>query len=308
VNVSVAGRYLFYKGSAFDVTHDGAIATDKTALLPGQAATFANYTSYDRGINGVMIDVAGPVGALMAADFVFKAGNDMDPAGWADVPSPVSVTLRPGFGVNGSTRVEIVWADGVIAGEWLQVTLKGGAGATSNLPADDVFYFGNAIGESGNSATDAAVTTADVLAARGRISASAVPIDNAWDYNRDGIITSADMAAAQGNLTAGAAVLVMLAAPALPLSEAVETPIETATLVLPVTESPAPAAEPTTVTTVTIGITDVTPTQTQTPATTNKGQGLLHRNDAALANGANGKQRVLDRLLSSVSKLFGKAR
>jgi len=34
VNVSVAGRYLFYSGSAFDTTNDASIATDKAALLP----------------------------------------------------------------------------------------------------------------------------------------------------------------------------------------------------------------------------------------------------------------------------------
>ncbi len=28
----------------------------KTALLPGQAASFRNITSYDNGINGIMVD------------------------------------------------------------------------------------------------------------------------------------------------------------------------------------------------------------------------------------------------------------
>ncbi len=29
----------------------------KDALLPGQTASYANYTAYDKGINGVMVDV-----------------------------------------------------------------------------------------------------------------------------------------------------------------------------------------------------------------------------------------------------------
>ena len=37
---------------------DLAIA-DKEALLPGDDALFINYTSYSRGINGIMIDVEG---------------------------------------------------------------------------------------------------------------------------------------------------------------------------------------------------------------------------------------------------------
>ena len=63
---TVAGRYIFYNRSSFDgadpaatAGDDAAIALDKLALLPGQAATFDSVTTYSRGINGVMIDVAG---------------------------------------------------------------------------------------------------------------------------------------------------------------------------------------------------------------------------------------------------------
>ena len=53
---------FFHNDSTFDgengssnLTDDNAIATDKTALLPGQAATFANYSSYTDGLNGIMV-------------------------------------------------------------------------------------------------------------------------------------------------------------------------------------------------------------------------------------------------------------
>ncbi len=36
---------------------DDAIAPDKEALLPGQAVTFANATSYEKGLNGIMVDL-----------------------------------------------------------------------------------------------------------------------------------------------------------------------------------------------------------------------------------------------------------
>ena len=62
----VFGRWVFYNNSSFDgkdanatAQDDGAIATDKSALLPGQKASFKNYTSYSRGINGMMVDVQG---------------------------------------------------------------------------------------------------------------------------------------------------------------------------------------------------------------------------------------------------------
>src|SRR4030095_6007419 len=88
---SVAARYVFYNHSAFDgrsaradVRDDAAVAPDKTALLPGQSPSPVNYTSSPRGINGVMIDVAGlPPGAtLTAADFEFRTGNNGQPASW----------------------------------------------------------------------------------------------------------------------------------------------------------------------------------------------------------------------------------
>jgi len=64
-SASVVGRDVFYNNSFYDgnnpainAADDEAIATNKQALLPGQTATFANYTSYSKGINGVMVDVA----------------------------------------------------------------------------------------------------------------------------------------------------------------------------------------------------------------------------------------------------------
>ncbi|HYW80319.1 MAG TPA: beta-propeller domain-containing protein, partial [Thermoguttaceae bacterium] len=55
----VADRHVFYNDSAFDggdpdanAGDDAAIDNSKQALLPGQEAAFANYTSYDKGLNG----------------------------------------------------------------------------------------------------------------------------------------------------------------------------------------------------------------------------------------------------------------
>ncbi|MCK4624141.1 MAG: right-handed parallel beta-helix repeat-containing protein, partial [Phycisphaerae bacterium] len=145
----VKGRHVFYNRCSFDgdnpaagVADDGAIAPDKTALLPGGTATFANYTSYSRGINGIMVDIANLPGTPTKSDFVFKAGNDNTPAAWTTVPVPTSVTVRSGAGLGGSDRITIIWVNNAIQKQWLQVTVK--ATAATGLTAPDVFYFGNA--------------------------------------------------------------------------------------------------------------------------------------------------------------------
>jgi hypothetical protein len=94
---SIVDRKTFYNQSSFDgnnaghdVADDNAIAVDKNALLPGETATFKNYTSYSAGINGLMIDIANPRHTPTAADFAFAVGNTQTPSGW----SPVNVLQR----------------------------------------------------------------------------------------------------------------------------------------------------------------------------------------------------------------------
>ena len=60
----IVSRFAFYNKSNWDgqngssnIADNLAIATDKQALLPGQTATFQNYTSYSNGMNGIIIDV-----------------------------------------------------------------------------------------------------------------------------------------------------------------------------------------------------------------------------------------------------------
>ncbi len=166
---------------------------DKTALLPGHTATLANYTSYSRGINGIMIDILGlanPSG-LNATDFQFKVGNG---AGWTTAPQPASVSVRQGGGVGGSDRVTITWDDiagNSIKNQWLQVTVK--AGGNTGLAAADVFYFGNAIGESGDNPANAVVDSQDESGSRThKTGFTAAAIDNLYDYNHDGKVNATD--------------------------------------------------------------------------------------------------------------------
>ncbi len=216
----VVGRLVFYNSSAFDghdpaanTRDDAAIASDKVALLPGQTATFANYTSYSRGINGIMVDVAHPAWTIGAGDFVFKVGNDNNPTAWDDAPPPSSITVRPDEGDGGSDRITLIWPDGAIQKEWLQVTVL--ATENTGLAEPDVFYFGNAIGEAGNSALGAIVNTTDEIAARnfqhGPINLAA--IDDPYDYNRDGLVNSTDRSIARQHQTGPIMALRLIRAP-----------------------------------------------------------------------------------------------
>ncbi len=215
VSSVVLARQLFYEGSTrYDVTNtqfpgysnDNAIATDKVALQAGLGtATFANISSYSRGINGVMIDVLGlPLATTLApTDFVFRVGNDNSPLSWALAPAPVSVTVRRGAGVSGSDRVELVWANNAIQKQWLQVTLT--ASLRTGLAIADVFYFGHALGDTGlgNSATQAIVSVTDELGARNhpQTLAANIPITNSYDFNRDGQVNTTDSLTARNNVT-----------------------------------------------------------------------------------------------------------
>jgi hypothetical protein len=232
---AVVGRHIFYNQSRYDglgqganPLDDGAIAPDKAALLPGQTATFANYTSYTRGINGVMIDVmnlpsAGQIGSLTAGDFVFKVGNSNTPSAWAPAPNPGAISVRPGAGIGGSDRITILWQNNAIMKQWLQITVN--ATAATGLTSPDIFYFGNAIAESGNNQFDARVTVSDEVAARNNpysaaAQGSPVLLNNRWDYNRDGNVSAQDQISARNNQTTVVAALRLITAPALLQPEA----------------------------------------------------------------------------------------
>jgi hypothetical protein len=210
-NPTVVGRHLFYNQSRHDgnsalatAADDGAIATDKTALLPGGTATFANVSSYTRGINGLMVDIANLPGTVTAGDFDFKIGNNNTVSGWAALATAPTVSIRAGAGVGGSSRVTLIWPSGAIIKQWLQVTVK--ANGNTGLATPDVFYYGNAMTESGNG-PDFRVTVSDEVAARNNPYSAAAnggvpaPVTNKWDYNRDGNVSVTDQTQARANQT-----------------------------------------------------------------------------------------------------------
>lgn len=218
VAATVVGRHVFYNNSFFDTDHsilnpgatdDDAIDPTKQALLPGQTATYANYTNYDKGLNGLMIDVSGLANpsALSAADFEFATGNGTYPSTtWTEsgtLPTPVSVAVRPGAGVGGSDRVVITFADHSIKNTWLRVTVK--ATAVTGLASPDLFYFGNAVGDAnvGNGTSVVIVNAVDELAARNNFEGDPFTfnVSSLFDFNRDGNVNAIDELIARNNNT-----------------------------------------------------------------------------------------------------------
>ncbi|HUT11110.1 MAG TPA: PEP-CTERM sorting domain-containing protein, partial [Thermoguttaceae bacterium] len=203
-----------------------------------QTATFDNYTSFDGGINGLLIDVD----HLLNADdldrnnvgryFRFHVGNDDDPGNWDDAPAVQDVLVRPGEGVDGSDRVMITWEDRDIANEWLQVTVL--ANGWTGLDDENVFYFGNSVAEAGNSGQNALVTVADLLLARNNPHNFLNPagVDDPYDYNRDGRVDATDVLLARNNQTNFLDGLALISAPG-PAAAARITPVpEPSTFVL----------------------------------------------------------------------------
>jgi hypothetical protein len=223
---SVLGRQLFYKGSTrYNVTNanfpgfsdDNAIAIDKVALLPGAGpATFDNVSSYTGGITGIMVDLFDGPG-VNAADFSYRVGNDNLPGSWSTAPGPSTVLVRPGAGVGGSDRIELIWPAGAIQKTWLEVTVA--VSSRTHLAAPDIFYFGNAVGDSGlgDTSSQAIVDTVDEDGARTHPAQlfQNIPITNIYDYNRDGIVDNNDQLAARNNFTAPNTALNYLEAPGL---------------------------------------------------------------------------------------------
>jgi len=212
-DVTIRATDLDGANPAADASDGDAIATDKTALLPGETAGFANYTSFNGGINGIMVDLDDAAGTPDLSDFGFRVGNDDAPGGWIEAAAP-AISFRPGVSVGQSDRVTMIWDENVIQNQWLEVTVT--AGGNLGLPGEEKFYFGNAIGESGNSPTAAKVNAVDVLLARNnpRNLTAAAAIDSRYDYNRDSRVNATDMLIARSNQTHLLSALQLIAVPA----------------------------------------------------------------------------------------------
>ena len=229
--IEVMDRKIFYNASKFDgnsssinASDDLAIAPDKAAFNGVGTAPLSAFTSYSRGINGIMVDIEGADGVVSLADFTFKAGANNMPSLWANAPAPSGFSIRPGAGIGGSDRVVITWTNSTIVNQWLQVVVEGndtvgGNNTNTGLATSDVFFFGNRLGDTftGSPPTLVITNSNDQIAVRNATS-TLRPIDNTFDFNRDTLVNVADEIIARNNVGTLTRVINWVA-PAAPVAE-----------------------------------------------------------------------------------------
>jgi hypothetical protein len=154
-------------------------------------------TNYSRGINGVMIDVAGLPGGVTpaAADFVLET---LDAGGaWRAVPVAPTVSVRRAAGASGTDRVTLILPDGTAKNSWLRVTAR--TTTTTALATPDVFYFGNLVGDTGNDRGTPAVTATDYALTRAALFKTDAASLGRYDFNKDGRIDATDVLTVRNN-------------------------------------------------------------------------------------------------------------
>ena len=158
--------------------------------------------------------------------------------------------------MGGSDRVEIIWANGAILKQWLEVIVlaNGNTGLTqkAGYPAGqgDVFFFGNAVGNSGlgDTATNAPVNATDESGARLNPAnlAANIPITNIYDMNRNAQVNANDQNASRLNATNPTTVLKYLNLSSPPLApEAEGDGAIVSALASPLVAADVPASLPT---------------------------------------------------------------
>jgi len=198
----VVGQHIFYNNSSFDGNNtlantddDNAIDNSKEALLlPGGTVDPVNYSSYARGINGIMVDIADMDAEYTPSvnDFgirVYDAGAGQ----WIDGPDGLSVSVRE---VGGVSRITLTWPDFEIVDRWLKVTVKADVGGEGmGLVADDVFYFASAVADIDGTG---AVDINDYRAFKNGLGGIG-GVDMPGDLNRDGRVDLRDFSIMRGS-------------------------------------------------------------------------------------------------------------
>ena len=156
----------------------------------------AHSTHYSRGSNGVMNDLANvparDAAALSPADFVLHV---RDGATWSPAPA-AAVSVRAGAGPGSATRVTLTLPDYAVRNTWLRATVKGTL--NTGLASDDVFYFGNLVGDTGGAGTPR-VDVIDLACTRMNLGRTTPAALAQSDFNRDGRVNAVDVGIVRSN-------------------------------------------------------------------------------------------------------------
>lgn len=199
--VAIVNRKVFYNNSGYE-TQGGvtaALDTSKSLLRASgvsQSTTSANIINYVRGINGLVLDVAGLVGtSLSASDFLFRVaptgiGGAVNPSTWSLAPAPTVIAVTAGSSTT-AARVRLEWADNAISNTWLQIIVL--ANANTGLITREVYYLGHALGDVDYAGPTYRVSTNDVSLVRAAVGNTIVSVDDARDIDKDRRITTNDV-------------------------------------------------------------------------------------------------------------------
>ncbi len=204
VPAEVVQHLVFYNNSSYDdfesiasPLDDNAIAPNKFALVAGQVASYANYTNYPLGLNGLMIDIQNLASSVLdSKDFAFRMGLNDDFQNWTMAPPPTAIDVRGGAGLDGSDRVTLIWPDRFLTNTWLELTVL--PTANTGLPASNTVFWGNVVGETGTQPNQTFVNGVDFAGARDR--AAAFPqadLLSDFDFDRNQIVAGEDLAIAR---------------------------------------------------------------------------------------------------------------
>ena len=197
---AVVTRSLFYNRSLLKSSLGMAASIDSNKTLlqstsSAQTTSFSNVSNYSRGINGVVLNLAGLAStSLTAADFILRtspagAAGNVVPANWPTAPAPSAISVTPGTS-TAPAQIALEWADNTIQDTWLQIIVR--ANATTGLTSPAVYYLGSVPGDI-NGTSPYIVTTADRTAVQQGISSAFVGINEIRDLNKDRHISAPDL-------------------------------------------------------------------------------------------------------------------
>jgi len=227
VAANVVGRGVAYRGATAAFGEETIDPTKSALRDPGASASTANYTNYTEGLNRIVVDIENLTATELAeSDFEFRVGNSEDVGNnleWTSM-SPSAINVTP---LSGTTkRVTIDWPDQAIVNQWLEVTVK--ANANTKLAQDDMFYFGNQVGDvDGSTSTSTnrvTVNAFDVLDVRFNQSPSnnSVGIGHVYDVDRSGSVNAFDVLDVRFNqMPAGGLMMITLPTAAPPAASSV---------------------------------------------------------------------------------------
>ena len=211
---AVSNRQIYYKDSSFaangtdiQAALDPSKVIAKSGAIP-QTLSYANLINTTRGINGLVIDVAGLVSpSLISSDFVLRMSPmgffdeaTNPPSSWPSAPAPTGIFVTPGTATS-AARVRLEWADNAIENRWLQIQLL--ANANTGLPKTEVYYLGHLQGEINGQTLGGAyfVNNADLSAALpvGQIAT----VGNTRDVDKNGFVLNADFIVVRSGIING---------------------------------------------------------------------------------------------------------